>query len=218
MTIPRLEPLRIAVLISGNGSNFQAVLDVVNKGSINGVITAVVSNKQDAYGLIRAKEAGIQTYVVKAKADEQREDYDKRLLTVLNQEKLDLIVLAGFMRILTAPLIERFDGKMLNIHPSLLPKYRGLRTHQRAIDANDTEHGCSIHFVTPELDGGPVVLQSKVPIFSDDDADTLSERVRIQELQTYPLVVKWFCQGRLKMINNKAYLDDKELPEDGYAT
>lgn len=218
MTQAGTKPLRISVLISGNGSNFQAILDSVANGTINATITTVISNRPQAFGLERAKKAGIKCHVVEANAQELREDYDNRLLKVLMSETPDLIVLAGFMRILTEPLIKRFEGKMLNIHPSLLPKYRGLKTHQRAIDAKDPEHGCSIHFVTPELDGGPVILQSRVPIFEDDSAESLAERVRTQELQTYPLAVKWFCQQRLQMINNKAYLDDKELPEDGYAT
>lgn len=210
--------MRMTVLISGNGSNFQAILDSVKGGYINAEITAVVSNQAQAYGLQRAAEANITTHVVEAIALEQREAYDQRLLEVLNTEQPDLVVLAGFMRILTASLLQNFEGKMLNIHPSLLPKYRGLRTHQRAIDAGDADHGCSIHFVTPELDGGPVILQSKVPIFRDDNAASLAERVRTQELQTYPLAIRWFCQGRLQMINKKAYLDKKQLPEDGYAT
>ena len=210
--------MRMTVLISGNGSNFQAILDSIKDGYINAEITAVVSNQAQAYGLQRAADANITTHVVEAITLEQREAYDKRLLDILNTEQPDLIVLAGFMRILTASLLQNFEGKMLNIHPSLLPKYRGLRTHQRAIDAGDNDHGCSIHFVTPELDGGPVILQSKVPIFKDDNAASLAERVRTQELQTYPLAIRWFCQGRLKMLNKKAYLDKKQLPEDGYAT
>ena len=217
MTAEPLSKYRITVLISGNGSNLQAIIDSVQTDFINASINLVVSNKTDAFGLQRAENANISTCVVKPIASEDRLTYDRRLLKALVNEKPDLIVLAGFMRILSAELIEQYHGKMLNIHPSLLPKYRGLNTHQRAIDAKDEEHGCSIHFVTPELDGGPVILQSKVPVFEDDDAATLAERVRTQELQTYPLVVKWFCEGRLKMMDNKAYLDDKELPENGYA-
>ena len=129
----------------------------------------------------------------------------------------DLIVLAGFMRILSTDFVQHYEGRMLNIHPSLLPKYKGLHTHQRAIDEGDTEHGASVHFVTPELDGGPVVLQSKVPIFPEQTADELSQRVQEQERQMYPLVIKWFCQNRLAMNNNRAFLDDKILSDSGYA-
>ena len=121
------------------------------------------------------------------------------------------------MRILTPWFVEQFTGKMLNIHPSLLPKYKGLDTHQRAIDAMDEEHGASVHFVTPELDGGPVVLQSKVPVFADETASQLASKVQEQERQMYPLVVRWFCQKRLLMLNNKAYLDGNEIPITGYA-
>jgi phosphoribosylglycinamide formyltransferase-1 len=139
------------------------------------------------------------------------------MASCINEFNPNLIVLAGFMRILTPEFVENYQGRMLNIHPSLLPKYKGLHTHQRAIDAGDEEHGASVHFVTPELDGGPVVLQSKVPIFEQQDTQELAERVQQQERQMYPLVIKWFCEDRLKMINNKAVLDNQILDEEGYA-
>ena len=129
----------------------------------------------------------------------------------------DCVVLAGFMRILTPEFVEHFAGKLLNIHPSLLPKYKGLSTHQRAIDNGDTEHGVSVHFVTPELDGGPVIIQSRVPIFDGDSAEELAERVQEQERQLYPQVIKWFAESRLVMRENKAWLDDSLLPAQGYA-
>ncbi|WP_250207383.1 phosphoribosylglycinamide formyltransferase [Alteromonas oceanisediminis] len=209
--------MRIAVLISGNGSNLQAIIDACAAGHINGKIVAVISNKPDAYGLQRAQLAGIDTAVISASAGEVRERYDERLMDCLDAFQPDCIVLAGFMRILSEPFIHRFGHKMLNVHPSLLPKYRGLHTHRRALEAKDEEHGCSIHFVTAELDGGPVVLQAKVPVFDDDTQESLAERVQTQERQIFPLVVKWFCDGRLTVMNNKAVLDEKELPEDGYA-
>lgn len=207
----------IVVLISGSGSNLQALLDSCVTGFIPGKITGVISNKANAYGLKRAEAAGVATAVLSHKGFDSREDYDQALIAAIEQFKPDLIVLAGFMRILTAEFVQYFSGKLLNIHPSLLPKYQGLATHQRAIDAGDTEHGCSVHFVTEQLDGGPVILQAKVPIFPGDDASVVAERVHAQEHQIYPLVVRWFCQGRLQQKVNEAWLDGNLLPAQGYA-
>jgi phosphoribosylglycinamide formyltransferase-1 len=207
----------IVVLISGSGTNLQAIIDACEEGRINASISAVVSNKADAYGLERAKQAAINTVVVNPKEYSDRESYDMALAEVIEQHNADLIVMAGFMRILSQAFVERFSGKMLNVHPSLLPKYQGLNTHQRAIEAKDQEHGCSIHFVTPELDGGPVILQAKVPVFNEDDADALAARVQVQEHAIYPLVVNWFIEGRLNMENDSALLDGKILPSSGYA-
>ncbi|MDM7860769.1 phosphoribosylglycinamide formyltransferase [Alteromonas sp. ASW11-36] len=208
---------QIVVLISGNGSNLQAIIDAVAAQKIPGSISGVISNKADAFGLERAQSAGIPTVVVTANKGEAREDYDQRLAREIRALTPDCIVLAGFMRILSEAFINEFAEILLNVHPSLLPKYRGLNTHQRAIDAGDKEHGCSIHFVTAELDGGPIILQAKVPVFPEDDAGSLAERVQTQERQIYPLVVKWFCEGRLKKLNDKAVLDEKELPAMGFA-
>ncbi len=205
------------MLISGNGSNLQALIDDIAEHKIAAEIVAVISNKKDVYGLERAAQAEIASHVVSHKDYATREDYDTQLNSVIASYSPDLVVLAGFMRILTPWFVEQFTGKMLNIHPSLLPKYKGLDTHQRAIDAKDEVHGASVHFVTPELDGGPVVLQSKVPVFSDETASQLASRVQEQERQMYPLVVRWFCQKRLLMLNNKAYLDGNEIPSTGYA-
>lgn len=207
----------IVVLISGSGSNLQALLDSCAAGFIPGKITGVISNKANAYGLKRAEAAGVATAVLSHKGFDSREEYDQALIAAIEQFKPDLIVLAGFMRILTAEFVQHFSGKLLNIHPSLLPKYQGLATHQRAIDAGDTEHGCSVHFVTEQLDGGPVILQAKVPIFPGDDASVVAERVHEQEHQIYPLVVRWFCQGRLQQKVNEAWLDGNLLPAQGYA-
>ncbi|EJI85911.1 phosphoribosylglycinamide formyltransferase [Alishewanella aestuarii B11] len=207
----------IVVLISGSGSNLQALLDSCAAGFIPGKITGVISNKANAFGLKRAEAAGISTAVLSHKGFDSREAYDQALIAAIEQFKPDLIVLAGFMRILTAEFVQHFSRKLLNIHPSLLPKYQGLATHQRAIDAGDTEHGCSVHFVTEQLDGGPVILQAKVPIFPGDDASIVAERVHAQEHQIYPLVVRWFCQDRLQQRANEAWLDGNVLPAQGYA-
>ncbi|UJF23349.1 phosphoribosylglycinamide formyltransferase [Shewanella sp. OMA3-2] len=207
---------RVVVLISGNGSNLQAILDGCDD-NLNAEVVGVISNKPDAYGLIRAHHSEIDTSCVIARKGETREEYDIRLATCIEKYQPDLIVLAGFMRILSDDFVARYLGKMINIHPSLLPKYTGLNTHQRAIDAKDKAHGTSVHFVIPELDAGPVILQAKVPIYAEDDAETLAERVHEQEHAIYPLVVKWFSLGRLEMKQNQAYLDGALIGPNGYA-
>ncbi|NRA52558.1 MAG: phosphoribosylglycinamide formyltransferase [Gammaproteobacteria bacterium] len=213
---------RIVVLISGNGSNLQAIIDNCNDKHINGEVVAVISNKAAVYGIERAAKANIPCEVLDHKAFVSRNEYDQALMAVIDQFKPDLIILAGFMRILTPELVQHYQGKMLNVHPSLLPKYQGLNTHQRAIDAGDTEHGVSVHFVTEELDGGPVVLQAKVPVFPEDNADDLAQRVHQHEHRIFPLVAQWFCTDRLSMQQQGndfvAYLDDKPLPAQGYAS
>ncbi|KID58678.1 phosphoribosylglycinamide formyltransferase [Pseudoalteromonas luteoviolacea] len=210
-----MAPSRIVVLISGSGSNLQAIIDHCQSGNINGEIVTVISNKADAYGLTRAEQAGIKTNVLSHKDYDSREAYDEQLAKLIDSCKPDLVVLAGFMRILTPNLVQKFKGKMLNIHPSLLPKYQGLNTHQRAIDANDAYHGASVHFVTEELDGGPVIVQAKVAILPEDSAETLAKRVHEQEHVIYPLVVKWFSEHRLTMEADYAVFDKHPLPAQG---
>ena len=211
-------PTKICVLISGNGSNLQAIIDEVAAKRLNATITGVISNRPGAYGLERASQAGIESVCLDHTTFEDRDSYDSALKAQIEAFGADCVVLAGFMRILTPEFVNHFSGKLVNIHPSLLPKYKGLNTHQRAIDNGDKEHGVSVHFVTPELDGGPVLIQSRVPVFEDDSASDLAERVQEQERRIYPLVLSWFSAGRLMMRNNKAVLDDQELPESGYAS
>lgn len=208
---------KIVVLISGNGSNLQAILDATLSGKINGKICGVISNKANAYGLERAKQAEIPTFVFSRKQFESNQAMDLAIAKQIEALDADLIVLAGYMKILTPDFTQRFEGKILNIHPSLLPKYAGLNTHQRAIDAGDTEHGMSIHFVNEEVDGGAIVLQAKVPIFPEDNVDELITRIQEQEHRCYPLVVQWFCDDRLSLKQGKAYLDGKLLSVQGYA-
>ncbi|HDM8221007.1 phosphoribosylglycinamide formyltransferase [Vibrio owensii] len=207
----------IVVLISGNGSNLQAILEACEANMPNAQVAAVFSNKADAYGLERAKQFDVNGHFVDPKAFESREDFDAELMKQIDEYQPDVIVLAGYMRILSSAFVSHYLGKMINIHPSLLPKYPGLHTHQRAIEAGDKEHGTSVHFVTEELDGGPVVLQAKVPVFEDDDADALAARVQTQEHNIYPMVTKWLVEGRLSMTEGKAYLDGFELGAHGYA-
>jgi len=206
--------LRIVVLISGNGSNLQAIIDDIHDDEIDASVVTVISNKPDAYGLQRAEQAGIKAIVVNSENVNSREEYDIQLQQTIDQHQPDLVVLAGFMRILSDNFVNHYHGKLINIHPSLLPKYQGLNTHQRVLDAGDTHHGASVHFVIPELDAGPLILQAEVAIHDDDTAATLAERVHKQEHIIYPLVIKWFAEGRVKMIDNKTYKDGKELSHD----
>ena len=208
---------RVVVLISGNGSNLQALLSQQQLGQLGGEIVAVISNKADAYGLTRAKAAGISSEVI-ANADfANRAAFDHALMAAIDRHQPHLVVLAGFMRILTSDFVNHYQNRLLNIHPSLLPSYPGLDTHAKAIANNDENHGCSVHFVTEEVDGGPVVLQARVPVFADDTPDSLAERVQVQEHAIYPLVVRWFNEGRLVMQQGAAFLDGALLPKQGYA-
>ncbi|MFA0038439.1 phosphoribosylglycinamide formyltransferase [Vibrio sp. 10N.261.52.A1] len=207
----------IVVLVSGSGSNLQAILDACDSNMIDASVKAVFSNKAEAFGLERAKNAGVDARSVNPKDFGSREEFDHELMIQIDAYQPDLIVLAGYMRILSSEFVRHYAGKMVNIHPSLLPKYPGLHTHQRAIDAKDKEHGTSVHFVTEELDGGPVILQAKVPVFEDDDAELLARRVLTQEHTIYPMVCKWFAEDRLSMIDGQAVLDGKVLGKHGYA-
>lgn len=209
---------RIVVLISGSGTNLQAIIDACKTEDYPGEVVGVISNIPTAYGLTRAKDANIETSTLSHKDFDSREAYDQSLIKVIDQYNPDVIVLAGFMRILTPDFVLYFQGKLLNIHPSLLPKYQGLNTHQRAIDAGDTEHGVSVHYVTEELDGGPVILQAKVPIFDGDTAEDLASRIHEQEHRIYPLVVKWCCLKRVVMKDDNALIDGDIIPTSGYAS
>lgn len=217
MVVPNMK--NIVVLISGSGSNLQAIIDACSAGLIkNSQITAVISNKENAYGLERARNANIEAIHIAPNQYADREQYDEALADCIEQFKPDVVILAGFMRILSADFVRRFKGKMLNIHPSLLPKYPGLNTHQRAMDAGDDVHGTSVHFVTEELDGGPVILQARVPIFDNDTVEEVTARVQKQEHAIYPLVTQWLAENRLTMSSDgKAILDGIELPAQGYA-
>jgi phosphoribosylglycinamide formyltransferase-1 len=208
---------KIVVLISGNGSNLQAILDACASDDISGKVTAVFSDKATAYGLERARNADIPAVSVDPKAYHSRAEFDAALMEKIDSYQPDLLVLAGYMRILSDEFVRHYLGRMINIHPSLLPKYPGLHTHRKAIEAGDEEHGTSVHFVTEELDGGPVVLQAKVPVFADDTPELLQERVQTQEHKIYPLTIQWFLQGRLKMVDGSAIMDGTALGSHGYA-
>ncbi|AIA70208.1 phosphoribosylglycinamide formyltransferase [Pectobacterium atrosepticum] len=207
----------IVVLVSGHGSNLQALIDACKNGRLKGKIVAVFSNNAEAYGLVRAQDAAIPTCVLNPEDFADRAAFDAALANEIEQYEPALVVLAGYMRILSPEFVAQFAGKMLNIHPSLLPKYPGLHTHRKALENGDREHGTSVHFVTDELDGGPSVLQAKVPVFSDDTEESLSERVKTHEHTIYPMVINWFLNGRLVMRDNEAWLDSVRIPPQGYA-
>jgi len=206
-------PLPVVVLISGSGTNLQALIDGQLAGSLPIDIRAVISNRADAFGLQRAQRAGLTAQVLNHRDFPTREAYDAELLALIDGFAPGLVVLAGFMRILTPAFVKHFHGRLFNIHPSLLPKFPGLHTHQRAIDAGEREHGATVHFVTEELDGGPAVLQARVPVLPGDDAETLAARVLEQEHRIYPLAVRWFAEGRLRLApDGRALLDGTPLP------
>ena len=206
----------VVVLLSGTGSNLQALIDSNEVKDSPARIRAVISNRADAFGLQRAKDAGIDTRVLDHKAFEGREAFDAALIKIIDEFNPKLVVLAGFMRILSADFVRHYQGRLLNIHPSLLPKYKGLHTHQRALEAGDREHGCSVHFVTEELDGGPLVVQAVIPVESNDSPDNLAQRVHTQEHQIYPLAVRWFAEGRLSLDEQGALLDGQLLAASGH--
>lgn len=209
------EPPRIVILISGGGSNMLTIAKAVKEGIIDAEVSAVMSNRPNAGGLQKAADLDIHTDIVDHTLYPDRKDFDTALLRQIEEYQPDLIVLAGFMRILTPEFVRYFEGRLINIHPSLLPKYQGLHTHKRAIEAGDDEHGATVHFVTEELDGGPSIIQAVVPVLSSDTEEALQQRVLEQEHIIYPIAVKWFAEGRLKMKGNEVFMDNEQLPSTG---
>lgn len=210
------DPCRLVVLLSGTGSNLQAFIDAIAAGALPARIVGVISNRSGVVGLERAERADIPTAVIDHKRFDHREAFDAELLAKVESLAPDLVILAGFMRILTPVFVRPLAGKLLNIHPSLLPLYPGLNTHQRAIDARDAHAGATVHFVTEELDGGPSIVQARVNIQPDDTATTLASRVLQQEHRIYPLAARWFAEGRLQLRGQHAVLDGEILPATGY--
>ncbi len=206
--------LNIVVLISGNGSNLQAIIDAIASGQLqNARICAVLSNRPNVKGLQRAQTAGIPAITLDHTQYESREAFDLALMEQIDQYQPGLVVLAGFMRILTDAFVAHYEGRMLNIHPSLLPEFRGLNTHQRALDAGVKQHGVSVHYVSNELDGGPLVLQAVIDVIPDDNVDSLQQRVHQQEHIIYPMAIAWVAEGRLKVENQQVYLDNQLLDQ-----
>jgi phosphoribosylglycinamide formyltransferase-1 len=205
--------LPIAILISGRGSNMRVIAERAAAGALPVDVRVVVSDKPSAAGLRIAAEMSIATRVLEPRNFPDRPAYDRALVELLAQFQPQLVVLAGFMRILTSQFIGAFAGRMLNVHPSLLPKYPGLHTHRRCLEAGDTAHGVSIHFVTEQLDGGPVVLQAEVPVLAGDTETALSARVQQAEHRIYPQAIDWFARGRLVLKEGRAWLDGKPLDQ-----
>lgn len=209
MSAPR--KLGLVVLISGRGSNLQAILDGAVSGDLPIDIRAVISNRPDAAGLQRAARVGVATAVLDHKPFPDRQSFEQALQTLIDRYEPDVVALAGFMRVLGDGFVRHYEGRMLNIHPSLLPKYRGLHTHERALAAGDAVHGASVHFVTPELDNGPIIVQAQVPVLPTDNADTLAARVLEQEHRIYPLALRWLAEGRVSLREQQVLFEGQPL-------
>lgn len=206
---------RLVILISGSGSNMLAIADQIKDGQIQASINAVICNRPEAAGVQKAKDRDITTEVVNHKDFSTREDFDMALMRAIDEFSPDLIVLAGFMRILTADFVRRYEGRMLNIHPSLLPRHKGINTHKKVLESGDNMHGTTVHFVTEDLDDGPNVIQASLAVLDGDDEVSLQHRVQQQEHIIYPIAVKWFTEGRLRMRKKEAFLDNQQLPMSG---
>ena len=202
---------RLVVLISGRGSNLQSILDQAANGELPVQVAAVISNRPGVHGLERARQAGVPALELDHKRFPDRTEFEAALIELIDRQQPDLVILAGFMRVLTAGFTEHYRGRLLNIHPSLLPKFRGLHTHERAIAAEETEHGATIHFVTAELDGGPVIVQARVPILPDDSPDLLAARVLEQEHRLYPQAIRWFAEGQIRFEDERVWFEGKPL-------
>lgn len=203
----------VVVLISGTGSNFAAILRHSQAPDSAFFISAVISNRADAKGLDYAKAANIPFCVCMHENYDSRIAFDAQIQRLIDAFEPHLVVLAGFMRILSDEFVQHYQGRLINIHPALLPKFKGLNTHQRALDAKEPEHGASVHFVNEDLDSGAVIAQSRIPVLADDDADSLAKRVLVEEHRLYPLVVQWFCQGRLRLEDAQTYFDNQPLTQ-----
>lgn len=201
----------VVVLISGNGSNLQAIIDASVRSDYDYEVVAVIANNPNAYGLSRAEKADIATHVIDHREFKTREEFDRAMMAYIDRYSAKLVVLAGFMRILTAEFVQHYTGRLINIHPSLLPKYQGLHTHQRALDAGDKQHGVSVHYVTEELDGGPVIMQSVIEITELDTVESLQTRIHQREHLIYPLCVDWCCNEKVSFRDEKVYLDQHLL-------
>ncbi len=201
----------LVVLISGSGSNLQAIIDAIKDNQLNAEIKTVISNRVTAKGLDRAAKENISTHVIDHKQYSSREAFDKAMMQVIDHENPELVILAGFMRILSNSFIDHYQHRLLNIHPSLLPRYKGTNTHQQALKNNDKVHGASVHYVGRELDSGPVVIQGEVPVLADDTVETLAARVLKEEHKIYPMAIKMHLDNRISFNNNQILLDNQAL-------
>jgi len=203
--------ISLVILISGGGSNLQAIIDAIQNNELDAEIKTVISNRVSATGLDRAARADIESHVVDHKQFPNRRSFDRAMMKIIDPLKPDLVILAGFMRILGDEFIDHYQHRLINIHPSLLPRYKGLNTHQLAIDNRDTIHGASVHYVSHELDSGPVVIQAEVSVLDSDDENSLASRVLEQEHKIYPMVIQMVAEGRLTFDGDQLNLDNKQL-------
>lgn len=204
----------VVVLISGNGSNLQAIIDEVQAGRLPIKLAAVISDRPGAYGLTRAEQAQLPTHVIDFRQFATRDDFDAALMQQIDAYRPDLVVLAGFMRILTPACVMHYQGRMINIHPSLLPRYQGLHTHRRVLEAGEREHGASVHYVTPELDSGPVILQARIPVLADDTPERLQQRVHQVEHRIYPVAIRRIAAGQVSFRQNQVYYGDQPIAQE----
>ena len=204
-------PARLVILISGNGSNLQAIIDHIESGKLNATISLVISNKKNAYGITRARQRNIPTRIVQTSPIETREKYGLRLIKIIDNINHDYIILSGFMQILSDTFVNHYMGYLLNIHPSLLPQYKGLNTHQRVLDAGEKTHGASVHFVTPDIDSGPVIMQAIVDILADDTPETLAARVLKKEHLLYSHVLSMCINSRIKLSERDIIIDGRRI-------
>ncbi|MFQ5644766.1 MAG: phosphoribosylglycinamide formyltransferase [Thiogranum sp.] len=207
------QPLTLVVLISGRGSNLRAILDAIGNGELPAVVSAVISSRADAAGLDQARQENIDTLALDAEDYADRDSYDRALQGLIDCFEPDLVVLAGFMRILTPGFVHHYHHRLINIHPSLLPGFRGLDTHRRVLEAGVGEHGASVHFVSEELDSGPVISQVRVPVAADDTPERLAERVLQQEHRLYALTIRWLAQGRIRWQDEQLLFDGQPLQQ-----
>ncbi len=210
----KTSPYRVVVLISGNGSNLQALID--QQHILGYQVVGVISNKEGAYGLTRAGNAGISVFTIKHKDFKSREDFDRALKNTIINLNANLVVLAGFMRILTPAFTRYFSGKLINIHPSILPNYKGLDTHKRVLENNEKYHGATVHFVTEALDDGAIIIQAKLLIEKGDTEDTLQKRIQVLEHKIFPTAVGWLANKQLYYHNNQVFFDNRPLPATGF--
>jgi len=213
VSLPGNDKARLVVLLSGQGSTYGTLQAACDAGELPAQVVAVLSNRRKAGGLPLAERHGVAAEAIPSRQFETREAHEQALIEAIDRHRPDWLILAGYMRILGADFVARYSGNMLNTHPSLLPAYRGLDTYQRALDAGERWHGCSIHFVTEALDGGPVIAQARVPVMENDSPEELEARTRARERMLYPMIIKLAAEGRLSMIDEQAALDGQVLEQ-----
>ena len=200
----------LGVLISGNGSNLQAIIDAIEKKQLQAEVRVVISNREDAHGLVRARKHGIPTEVIDHRGYPTREAFDQQVIQRLRDRGVELVILAGFMRLLSADFVKAFSNRIMNIHPALLPAFPGLHVQKKAVEAGVRFSGCTVHFVNEDCDQGPIIIQAVVPVFADDTEETLSARILIEEHRIYPRAIQLFSEGRLHVVGQRVLVDNMD--------